>query len=289
MTKNSGRVARRKVYNVVFVACCGVATIIAIGALVLILISLLQKGVPGLDANLFLSDTKSSCGDDTSCVPGGLRNAFVGSAMMLAAAMLMSISVGMLAGTWLSEYGGETRYGHLIRFLNDVLLSAPSILVGVAVWELLVKPFGGFSGWAGAVALAALAAPVVTRTTEDILAMQASSLREAGSALGTPKWQVVRKIVWRAAGGGLLTGALLAFARISGETAPLLFTALGNNFFSLDMNHPMASVPAVIFNDAENAFPDLVQIAWAGALVMSLVVLAVNVIGRILAREPRRS
>jgi phosphate transport system permease protein len=283
LNKSAGRVARRKAYNVVFIALCVLATVVAVGALALILTALLQKGVPGLDANLFLVDTKAP-GEH-----GGLRNAFVGSAMMLAAAMVIAVIVGVLAGTWLSEYGGETPYGHFIRFLNDVLLSAPSILVGVAVWELLVRPVGGFSGWAGAVALAALAAPVVTRTTEDILAMQSGALREAGSALGTPQWQVVRKIVWRAAGGGLLTGALLAFARISGETAPLLFTSLGNNFPSWDMGQPLASVPTIIFNNAESPFEDLVQVAWAGALVMSLVVLAVNILGRIIAREHRRS
>lgn len=276
------RVARRKAYNAIFVTACVVATAIAIGALALILWSLIEKGAPGLNANLFLVDTKSP-GEH-----GGLRNAFIGSAEMLAVAMLIALVIGILAGTWLSEFGGETPYGHAIRFLNDVLLSAPSILVGVAVWELLVKPWT-FSGWAGAVSLAILAAPVVTRTTEDILALQPHALREAGSALGTPHWQVVRKIIWRAAGGGLLTGGLLAFARISGETAPLLVTAGGNNFLTLNMNDWMANVPQVIFNNAENAFEDLVQTAWAGALVMALVVLAVNIIGRIIAREARRS
>ena len=282
------RVARRKAYNAIFVVACFVATGIAIGALALILYSLIEKGAPGINATLFLVDTRSPCdAADTTCIHGGLRNAFVGSALMLAVAMLIALSVGILAGTWLSEYGGETPYGHVVRFLNDVLLSAPSILVGVAIWQLLVKPWT-FSGWAGSVALAVLAAPVVTRTTEDILQLQSSALREAGSALGTPHWQVVRKIVWRAAGGGLATGGLLAFARISGETAPLLVTAGGNNFFSLNMSGWMANVPQVIFNNAENAFPDLVQIAWAGSLVMALVVLAVNIIGRIIAREQRR-
>jgi phosphate transport system permease protein len=283
------KVARRRFYNTVFVAGCVLATVIAIGTLTLILWSLVQKGVAGIDANLFLVDTKSSCQGDSTCVPGGLRNAFVGSAMMLAIAMFIALAVGILAGTWLSEFGGESPYGHVIRFLNDVLLSAPSILIGVAVWELLVKPLHGFSALAGAVALAFLAAPVVTRTTEDILAMQASALREAGSALGTPQWIVVRKIVWKAAGGGLLTGGLLAFARISGETAPLLFTSLGNNFFTLNPFKPMASLPTVIFNNALSPYDDLVQVAWAGALVIAVVVLAVNIIGRILAREPKRS
>ncbi|HWE45588.1 MAG TPA: phosphate ABC transporter permease PstA [Caulobacteraceae bacterium] len=283
------RVARRKFYNTVFVGFCVLATVVAIGALTLILWSLLHKGLAGVDANLFLADTKSSCQGDSSCAPGGLRNAFIGSAMMLAIAMFIALAVGILAGTWLSEFGGETPYGHAIRFLNDVLLSAPSILIGVAVWELLVVPFHGYSAMAGAVALAFLAAPVVTRTTEDILAMQSSALREAGSALGTPQWIVVRKIVWKAAGGGLLTGGLLAFARISGETAPLLFTSLGNNLFSLDPFAPIASLPKVIYDNALSPYDDLVQIAWAGALVIAVVVLAINILGRILAREPKRS
>jgi phosphate transport system permease protein len=275
------RVVRRRLYNALFVLGCCVATAIAVVALALILWSLVQKGLPGIDANLFLTDTKSAGSN------GGLRNAFVGSGLMLALAMVIALFVGILAGTWLSEFGGRSTYGHLIRFLNDVLLSAPSILIGLAVYELLVAPFHGFSGVAGAVALAILATPVVTRTTEDILALQSSALREAGSALGTPQWLVVRKIVWRAAGGGLLTGGLLAFARISGETAPLLFTSLGNNFFSLNMFKPMASLPTVIFNNALSPYDDLVQVAWAGALVIAMAVLLVNVIGRVIAREPR--
>ena len=282
------KVARRKFYNTVFVTACTVATVVAIGSLALILWSLLQKGIPGIDAHLFLADTKSTCQDDPTCVPGGLRNAFVGSAMMLAVAMLVALAVGILAGTWLSEYGGETPYGHMVRFLNDVLLSAPSVLVGVAIWQLLVRPWT-FSGWAGSVALAFLAAPVVTRTTEDILAMQAGALREAGSALGTPQWIVVRKIVWKAAGGGLLTGGLLAFARISGETAPLLFTSLGNTQFSLDPFKPIASLPKVIYDNALSGSDDLEQIAWAGALVIAVVVLVINILGRILARGPKHS
>jgi phosphate transport system permease protein len=283
------RVARRKIYNVIFVAGCAVATTIAVGMLALILWSLVEKGAGGVNAHLFLADTKSSCEGDPTCVPGGLRNAFVGSGLMLVVAMAIALSVGIMAGTWLSEFGGRSTYGHLIRFLNDVLLSAPSILVGLAIYQLLVAPhLPGYSGLAGAVALAVLAAPVVTRTTEDILALQPGPLREAGSALGTPQWLVVRKIIWRSAGGGLLTGGLLAFARISGETAPLLFTAFGNPNLSLNVLKPIASAPQVIYEGAMSPYPDLNQIAWAGALVMAGVILAVNVIGRIVARGPRQ-
>jgi len=272
---------RRQVANGIFVAATGVATAIALSALAFILYSLFRQGVGGLDVAVF---TKSTPAPGS---PGGLLNAIVGSVLLCGAAMVGSLVVGILAGTWLAEMGGSTPYGHLVRFLNDVLLSAPSILVGLFVYEILVKPFHGFSGWAGAVALALLATPIVTRTTEDILNLQPHALREAGMALGAPQWVTIRKIVWRAAGGGLLTGGLLGFARISGETAPLLFTALNNQFFSLDMSKPMASLPAVIFQYALSAYDDWRRLAWAGALLIAVAVLGVNIVGRLLAREPR--
>jgi phosphate transport system permease protein len=272
---------RRTLANGVFVTATGLATLIAISALALILYSLFKQGIGGLDLNVF---TKSTPAPGST---GGLLNAIVGSIMMCAAAMVVSLVIGILAGTWLAEIGGDTPYGHVVRFLNDVLLAAPSILVGLFVYELLVKPLHGFSGWAGAVALAFLATPIVTRTTEDILNLQPHALREAGMALGAPQWVTVRQIIWRAAGGGLLTGGLLGFARISGETAPLLFTALNNQFFSLDMGKPMASLPAVIFQYALSAYDDWRRLAWAGALLIAMAVLTVNIVGRILAREPR--
>lgn len=272
---------RRQVANGVFVTATGIATAIALSALGFILYSLFRQGLGGLDLAVF---TKSTPAPGS---PGGLLNAIVGSIMLCGAAMIGSLVVGILAGTWLAEIGGRTPYGHLVRFLNDVLLSAPSILVGLFVYEILVKPFHGFSGWAGAAALALLATPIVTRTTEDILSLQPHALREAGMALGAPQWVTIRKIVWRAAGGGLLTGGLLGFARISGETAPLLFTALNNQFFSLDMSQPMASLPAVIFQYALSAYDDWRRLAWAGALLIAVAVLCVNIVGRILAREPR--
>jgi len=193
------------------------------------------------------------------------------------------VVVGLLAGTYLAEYGGDSPYGQAIRFLNDVLLAAPSILIGLFVYEVLVRPLGGFSGWAGAVALALVAAPVVTRTTEDILRLQPNALREAGMGLGAPRWITIRKIIWRGAGGGLLTGALLGFARISGETAPLLFTALNNQFYSLDMSQPMASLPVVIFQFGLSAYDNWRDLAWAGALLIAMAVLATNIIGRLIA------
>jgi phosphate transport system permease protein len=219
---------------------------------------------------------------------GGLINAIVGSIMMSVVGMVIALFIGILAGTWLAEYAGTSRFGDVVRFLNDVLLSAPSILIGLFVYEILVFPFKSFSGFAGGVALAMLAAPVITRTTEDVLKLQPIALRESGVALGSPVWHVIRNILWRGAANGILTGALLAFARISGETAPLLFTALNNQFFSWDMTHPMASLPVVIFQDALTPYPDLNRLAWAGALLIAAAVLAVTLTARAFAKEPTR-
>ena len=207
---------------------------------------------------------------------------------MCALGMALAIVVGILAGTWLAEYGGKTAYGQVVRFLNDVLLSAPSILVGLFVYEILVKPFHGFSGYAGGVALGLLALPIVTRTTEDMLALQPNTLREAGMALGAGRGFVIRSIIWKAAGAGLFTGGLLGFARISGETAPLLFTSLGNQFVNLRMSQPMGSLPTTIFQFALSAYDDWQRLAWVGALLIAVSVLAVNIIGRLVARETHR-
>jgi phosphate transport system permease protein len=273
---------RRRTVNTIFVALCGLATIIALGALALILWSLVTQGIGGIDLKIFTM-TQPAPGS-----PGGLANAIVGSLIMCAVAMLIAVVIGVLAGTWLAEYGGRTPYGHAVRFLNDVLLSAPSILVGLFVYEILVRPFHGFSGLAGAIALALLAAPIVTRTTEDLLLLQPAQLREAGMALGATRAFVIRKIIWRAGAAGLVTAALLGFARISGETAPLLFTALGNQFFSLDILHPMASLPTTIFQFALSAYDDWRRLAWVGALLIAATVLTINIAGRVLARPAHR-
>jgi phosphate transport system permease protein len=269
---------RRRAINAVFTVACGGATALALGALALILWSLLTKGLGGIDLQVF------TLSQPAPGSPGGLSNAIVGSLMMCALGMVIAVVIGILAGTWLSEYGGKTRYGHVVRFFNDVLLSAPSILVGLFVYELLVRPFHGFSGLAGAVALAILAVPVVTRTTEDILSLQPTALREAGMALGATRAFVIRKIVWKSALAGLVTAGLLAFARISGETAPLLFTSLGNQFFNVNLTQPMASLPTTIFQFALSAYDDWQRLAWAGALLIAAAVLTINIVGRILAR-----
>ncbi len=283
MTASVAKVARRRAANVVFEGFCWIVTAVALVALAAILWSLLSQGIGGLNLDIF---TKSTPAPGS---PGGLANAITGSIMMCLLAMVMAVVIGTLAGTWLAEYGGRSAYGSVIRFLNDVLLSAPSILVGLFVYEILVAPFHTFSGFAGSVALALLAVPVITRTTEDVLLLQSATLREAGVALGATLSYVIRTVLWRSARSGLLTGGLLAFARISGETAPLLFTALNNQFFSLDLRHPTANLPVVIFNYALSAYDDWRRLAWAGALLIAGTVLAVTIVARIVAQEQKRS
>ncbi|WP_294392755.1 phosphate ABC transporter permease PstA [uncultured Sphingomonas sp.] len=276
------RAARRRAANRLFVALCGIATAIALAFLVMILWTLLSKGLGGIDAMIFTADQPAPGS------PGGLRNAIVGSIIMCAIGMAIALVIGILAGTWLAEYGAGTKFGHVVRFFNDVLISAPSILIGLFVYGLLVAPFHGFSGYAGAVALAFLATPIVVRTTEDILSLQPGALREAGMALGASRAFVIRKIIWKAARAGLLTGGLLGFARISGETAPLLFTSLGNQFFTADPSQPMASLPTTIFQFALSAYEDWQRLAWVGALLIAVAVLFINIVGRLLARETHR-
>jgi phosphate transport system permease protein len=277
-------VVRRKISNIVFVGFCWITAAIALAALAAILFSLFKDGMGGMNLQIFTMDTPAAGS------PGGLRNAIIGSIMMCVLAMVIAVVIGVLAGTWLAEYAGDGPYGKVVRFVNDVLLSAPSILVGLAIYQLLVAHvFHHFSGFAGSVALALLAAPVVVRTTEDVLKLQPAALREAGVALGSPLASTIRRILWRSARTGILTGGLLAFARISGETAPLLFTALNNQNFSWDMTKPMANLPSVIFQGGLSAYDDLRKLAWAGALLIALAVLGVNIVARILARENRQS
>jgi phosphate transport system permease protein len=280
---SAAKLVRRRAGDIVFKVFCIAVTALALVALAAILWSLLSQGLGGLNLDVFTKRTMSTGSH------GGLANAIAGSIMMCSLAMVLAVTIGVLAGTWFAEYGGRSAYGAVVRFLNDVLLSAPSILVGLFVYELLVRPFHGFSGFAGAVALALLAVPVITRTTEDVLLLQASTLREAGVALGAPLSYVIHTVLWRSARSGLLTGALLAFARISGETAPLLFTALNNQFFNFDLRQQTANLPVVIFNFALSAYDDWRRLAWAGALLIAGTVLAVTIVARIVAQEQRRS
>ena len=278
--KKSVRVAG----NGVFVGFCLGAAVLALGVLALILWTLLLKGFGGLNVHVFTMSTPAAGSE------GGLLNAMIGSVIMCAIAMVIAVMIGILAGTWLAEYGRNHWYAQTVRFVNDILLSAPSVLVGLFVYEILVAHvIGHFSALAGSVALALLAVPIITRTTEDVLKLQPTALRESGVALGTPLWTTIRKVLWRSAGAGILTGVLLAFARISGETAPLLFTALNNQFQSWNLTRPMASLPVVIFNFALSAYDDLVRLAWTGALIVAVAVLGANILARIVTREPRRS
>lgn len=271
--------ARRAVDKTVKV----VSTAFAIFALFLlgwILWTLLSRGLPALGSNVFTQVTKPP-GQG-----GGLLNAIVGSLIQIGIAMLIGGPIGIFCGTFLAENGKGTKVGAAARFVNDILLSAPSILVGLFIYTLLVVPLGGFSGWAGAIALAILVIPVIVRTTEDMLNLVPVGLREAAFALGAPQWKVVMFITWRAARAGIVTGVLLAIARAAGETAPLLFTSLGNNAMSTDLSKPMASLPIAIYQFAGSPFDDWVALAWAGALLITVGVLVLNVASRLfLARS----
>jgi phosphate transport system permease protein len=218
-----------------------------------------------------------------------LLNPIVGSLILTTIAVAIGTPLGILAGTYMAEYGRHERLTSIIRFINDILLSAPSIIVGLFVYEVMVVPMGNFSGIAGAVALAVLVVPVVVRTTEDMLMLVPNTLREAASALGMPRSVVVTRVAYRAAKAGMLTGVLLAIARISGETAPLLFTALNNQFWSLNLNAPMASLPTVIFQFALSPYQEWQQLAWTGALIITFAVLALSIVARALAATSRSS
>ena len=269
---------RRRIANAVFLTLTAIATLIALVALALILKTLVVNGMVAMNLHVFTMEQPAAG------MEGGLLNAIIGSVFMTAMAMVIALFIGILAGTWLAEYGDGSRLAAIVRFLNDVMISAPSILIGLFIFELLVRPFQGFSALAGAVALALLAIPVATRATEDILRLQPGALREAGMALGASRGLVIRQIIWRASRSGLVTGALLSFARISGETAPLIFTSLGNSFISYKLNQPMASLPTTILQFAMSADEGWQRLAWAGALLITATVLATNIIGRVLTR-----
>ena len=245
--------------------------------LVAILWTLLYNGLSAINISLFTENTPPPGGE------GGLLNAIFGSVIMTSVATLVGTPVGVLAGTYLAEFGRGTKLAEVVRFINDVLLSAPSIMVGLFVYEVLVIRMGHFSAWAGAMALAVLVIPVVVRTTEDMLKLVPNSLREAAAALGAPQWKVITMVAYRAARNGMITGVLLAVARISGETAPLLFTALYNQFWSADMNAPMANLPVVIFQYAMSPYEDWRQLAWGGALLITVAILLLNIGARLLA------
>jgi len=247
--------------------------------LVLILLVLVVKGVGGLSLAVFTEMTPPPGS------AGGLLNPIVGSLILTALAVLFGTPLGMLAGTYMAEYGRYSKLTMVVRFINDILLSAPSIVVGLFVYEIMVAQMGHFSAWAGAVALAIIVIPVVVRTTEDMLLLVPNTLREASSALGLPQWLVIRHVAYRAARAGITTGVLLAIARITGETAPLLFTALNNQFFSWNLNAPMASLPVIIFQFALSPYEDWQQLAWTGALLITAAVLGLSILARALSAK----
>jgi phosphate transport system permease protein len=265
-----------------FFGLCWLAAGFGLVALGLILWDLLLEGAAGITPDLFRLDTPPPQ------VPGGLRNALAGSLEMILVATLVGTPIGVLAGTYLAEYGRFSRLSVALRMLNDILLSAPSIVVGLFVYEIAVAPWGGFSGLAGIVALAVIVIPVVVRTTENMMLLIPDSQREAAAAMGIPQAHVIRRVLWPAARAGIVTGALLAVARISGETAPLLFTSLNSQFFSLDVTRPLANIPATIFQFALSPYDDWHRMAWAGALVVTVAVLALNIVARLLAAGVRK-
>ncbi len=271
--------ARRRLINLLSLGISILAMAFGLFWLGWILFTLLQNGIPGLSAAVFTQITPPPGSD------GGLINAIVGSLMMTALGTLIGTPIGILAGTYLAEFGQRGWLAPVTRFINDVLLSAPSIVIGLFVYTIYVMQVKHFSGWAGALALSILVIPIVIRTTENMLRLVPNSLREAAAALGAPQWRIITSVTLRAARAGILTGILLAVARISGETAPLLFTALNNQFWSSDMNQPMANLPVVIFQFAMSPYTDWQQLAWTGALLITLSVLTLNILARILFRQ----
>ncbi|MDW6022029.1 phosphate ABC transporter permease PstA [Mesorhizobium sp. BAC0120] len=283
MTMSPAIYNRRKAKNAVMMTLCTLAAGIGLAWLALILGALLYKGFSGLSLAVFTEMTPPP-GE-----AGGLLNAIAGSVAMTIIAVVVGTPIGILAGTFMAEYGRFSKLTVAVRFINDILLSAPSIVIGLFIYELLVRPMGHFSAIAGACALALLVIPVVVRTTEDMLLLVPNALREAGTAIGAPRWIVIRSVAYRAALSGIITGILLAIARISGETAPLLFTALNNQFWSANLNAPMASLPVTIFQFALSPYEEWQQLAWTGALIITIAVLTLSITARSLTgrREER--
>jgi len=277
---DQGLYRRRRMANAWGMATSLLAMALGITVLLWILVVLFSNGFAALDWNMLTQDTPAPGTDG-----GGLRNAIVGSLMMVGLSVLVATPVGILAGIYLTEYGDQSKTAELTRFVTDIMLSAPSIVIGLFVYAIVVATLGRFSGYAGSMALALIAVPVVMRTTENMLRLVPGSLREAAFALGAPRWKVSLSVTLRAAKSGVITGLLLAVARISGETAPLLFTALNNQFFSTDMTKPMANLPVVIYQFAMSPYDNWIRLAWGGALLVTLAVLLLNILARVFFRE----
>jgi phosphate transport system permease protein len=276
-----GLYSGRKRRNVVWTALAYAATALGLTMLAIILGTLLWNGVGGLSFDVFTKNTAPPG------VVGGLLNSIVGSVIVTAIGLALGAPIGILAGTYLAEYGAKSRLAMVVRFINDILLSAPSIIVGLFIYELLVAPVGHFSALAGGVALGVLGAPIMVRTTEDMLNLVPNSLREAASALGMPRSLVIRHVAYRAVLSGLVTGVLLAIARMTGETAPLIFTALGNSLFTLDPRGPMSSLPLIIYEFARSPYAEQQKLAWTGALILTFAVLALSITARVLSASTK--
>ncbi len=270
---------RRRLTSLVASVLAGLATLVGLAFLASILATLVWRGLGGLSLTVFTTITKSPGSH------GGLLNAIIGSLVQTGIGTALGTPIGLLVGTYLSEYARGSALGNVVRFVSDILLSAPSILIGLFVYILAVQPLGHFSGLAGSVALAVIVIPIVVRTTEDMLSLVPNQLREASIALGAPMWRTITFVCYRAARDGILTGVLLAVARVAGETAPLLFTSLGNLNWSVSLNQPMASLPVTIYSYAGSAFDDWVQLAWTGALLVTVAVLVTNVVARFVLRS----
>jgi phosphate transport system permease protein len=281
MIANSALYARRRATNLVFIVLALVAAVFGLVWLGFILGALLSAGIEGMSLTLFSQSTAPPG------MEGGLANAIVGSLEMCGAAVLLGTPIGLFAGTYLAEYGRHTRLSFYVRFVNDILLSAPSIITGLFIYQVMVLRMGHFSGWAGIASLMVIVIPVVVRTTENMLILVPNGLREAGAALGATTSHVIHAVTWRAARAGIITGVLLAVARISGETAPLLFTAFGNLNWQTDLMEPMASLPQVIFNFANSPYEEQHRLAWAGALLITGAVLSLSIIARLLEGKKR--
>lgn len=277
----SNRYSARKRSNAIWTVLCYAATAFGLVWLALILGALVWNGVGGLSLDVFTKNTAPPG------VEGGLLNSIVGSLIVTAIGLVLAAPIGVLAGTYLAEYGRHAKLSIVIRFINDILLSAPSIVVGLFVYQFCVVPFGHFSGLAGGVALAVIATPIIVRTTEDMLGLVPNTLREAASALGMPRSLVIRRVAYRAVMSGLVTGILLAVARMTGETAPLIFTALGNSLFNVDVTQPMSSLPLIIYEFARSPYPEQQKLAWTGALIVTAAVLTLSILARVLS-APRR-
>jgi len=277
-TVSRGLGRRRYRTDVIIKVLCIAATVLGLVLLASILFTLLWRGAAGLSLTVFTTTTLPPGSN------GGLLNAIIGTLIQTVIGTLIGTPIGLMVGTYLAEYGRASMLANAVRFVSDVLLSAPSILIGLFVYQIAVQPFGGFSGIAGCIALAVIVIPIVVRTTEDMLQLIPPALREAAIALGAPKWKVIVLICYRAAMNGIVTGVLLAVARIAGETAPLLFTSLGNLNWSVALDKPMASLPVTIYQYAGSAFDDWVQLAWVGALLITIGVLAINIVARLTLR-----